>query len=143
MEKFFFSVFAPFHAWLLKTFKGRVMGNMGGAPVLSLTVPGRKTGQPRTVPLLYIRDGNRYVVIASKGGYPTNPDWYANLMANGGGSIQVGEHVEQVTAKLVTGPERERLWQEAAKVYSGYNDYAKKTTREIPVITLTPRSAAA
>ena len=73
MQNLFFKIFVPIHAWVLRTFKGRVLGNMGGAPVLTLTVPGRKSGRVRTVPLLYLRDGDRYVVIASKGGSPAEP----------------------------------------------------------------------
>jgi len=138
MQNLFFKIFVPIHAWVLRTFKGRVLGNMGGAPVLTLTVPGRKSGQLRTVPLLYLRDGDRYVVIASKGGSPANPDWFDNLIANGGGIIQVGERSWPVTAEVVTGPERDRLWSEAAKIYPAYNDYATKTSREIPVVVLTP-----
>jgi deazaflavin-dependent oxidoreductase (nitroreductase family) len=139
VENFFFKIFAPFHAWLLKTFKGRFLGTMGAAPVLTLTVPGRRSGQLRASPLLYVRDGNRYILIASKAGWPTNPDWFENLMANGGGTIQVGDQSLPVTAEVIQGPERARLWNEAAKIYSTYNDYAKKTTREIPVVALTPR----
>ena len=138
MQNLFFKTLVPIHAWLLRTFKGRVLGNMAGAPVLTLTAPGRKSGQLRTVPLLYIRDGDRYIVIASKGGSPTNPDWFENLIANGGGTIQVGERSSPVTAEIVVGPERDRLWSEAAKIYPAYNDYATKTSREIPVVVLTP-----
>jgi F420H(2)-dependent quinone reductase len=141
VQNLFFRLFVPFHAWVLRTFKGRVLGSLNGAPVLTLTTPGRKSGQPRTMPLLYVRDGDRYVVIASKAGSPTNPDWFENLMANGGGTVQVGEHSDEVTPEVVTGPERERLWAEAARIYPPYNDYAKKTTREIPVVALKPRSA--
>ena len=139
MENFFFKLFVPIHTWILKTFKGRVMGTMGPAPVLLLSVPGRKSGQLRASPLLYVRDDGRYVVIASKGGSTANPDWFENLMANGGGTIQIGEVSTPVSAEVVEGPERERLWNEAVKIYPTYNDYAKKTDREIPVVTLTPR----
>jgi deazaflavin-dependent oxidoreductase (nitroreductase family) len=139
VENLFFKIFVPIHTWILKTFKGRVMGTMGPAPVLLLSVPGRKSGQPRTSPLLYVRDGGRYVVIASKGGSAANPDWFENLVANGGGTVQIGEESFPVTAEVVQGPERERLWNDAAKVYPTYNDYAKKTDREIPVVALTPK----
>jgi F420H(2)-dependent quinone reductase len=141
VENLFFKIFVPFHAWLLRTFKGRVLGTMGAAPILLLTVPGRKSGQPRTAPLLYVKDGGRYIVIASKGGSLTNPDWFENLVANGDGNVQLGEENFPVNAEVVKDLERERLWNEAAKVYPAYNDYAKKTTREIPVVALTPRSA--
>jgi F420H(2)-dependent quinone reductase len=137
MENLFFKIFVPVHAWLLRTFKGRVLGTMGAAPILLLAVPGRRSGQPRTAPLLYVRDGDRHVVIASKGGSTANPDWFENLMANGGGTVQIGEESFPVTAEVIQGPERERLWNEAARIYPSYNDYAKKTTREIPVVALT------
>jgi deazaflavin-dependent oxidoreductase (nitroreductase family) len=143
MKNLFFKIFVPIHTWILKTFKGRVMGTMGPAPVLLLSVPGRKSGQLRTSPLLYVRDNGRYIVIASKGGSVTNPDWFENLTANGSGTVQIGEDRIPVAAEVVQGPERERLWNEAARVYPAYNDYAKKTAREIPVVALTPGSPAA
>jgi F420H(2)-dependent quinone reductase len=139
MENILFKTFVPIHAWILKTFKGRVMGTMGPAHALLLSVPGRKSGQLRTSPLFYVRDDRRYVVIASKGGSATNPDWFENLMANGGGTIQTGDTSTPVSAEVVQGPERERLWNEAVNIYPSYNDYAKKTDREIPVVALTPR----
>jgi deazaflavin-dependent oxidoreductase (nitroreductase family) len=140
MQNLFFRLLVPIHTWLLRTFKGRFFSSLNGAPVLTLTAFGRKSGQPRTVPLLYVRDGERYVVIASKGGSATDPDWYENLMASGVGTIQLGERSTEVTPEVVTGPERERLWAEAAKIYPQYNDYAKKTSREIPVVALKPMS---
>ena len=139
MQNLFFRIFVPFHAWVLKTFKGRVLGQMGPAPVLLLVVPGRKSGQLRTSPLLYVRDNGRFVLIASKAGSDSHPDWFENLMANGGGTIQVGKESIPVTAEVVPSPERERLWDEAVKIYPTYNDYAKKTDREIPVVALTPK----
>jgi deazaflavin-dependent oxidoreductase (nitroreductase family) len=138
MENIFFKIFVPIHAWILKTFKGRVMGTMGPAPILLLSVPGRRSGQLRTSPLLYARDNGRYIIIASKGGSAANPDWFENLVANGGGTVEIGEESFPVTAEVVHGPDRERLWNEAAKAYPPYNDYAKKTDREIPVVALTP-----
>lgn len=139
MQNLFFSIFVPFHTWLLRTFKGKVLGTMGPAPVLLLAVPGRKTGKLRTSPLLYVKDGGRYIIIASKAGSPENPDWYENLMANAGGTVQIGESSEQVTPEIVTGPDRDRLWAEMLKIYPTYDDYKQKTTREIPVVALTPR----
>jgi deazaflavin-dependent oxidoreductase (nitroreductase family) len=139
MENIFFRSFVPLHTWILKTFKGRMLGTLGSAPVLLLSVPGRKSGQIRSSPLLYVRDAGRYVVIASKGGSTENPDWFENLVANGGGTITIGEESTPVSAEVVQGPERERLWNEAVKIYATYNDYAKKTDREIPVVALTPK----
>jgi len=139
MENLFFSIFVPIHTWLLKTFKWKILGAFGKAPILLLHVPGRKSGALRTSPLLYVKDDDRYIVIASKGGAPTHPDWFQNLMANGGGTVQIGDTSIGVTPEVVTGPERERLWDAAARIYPPYNDYATKTTREIPVVALMPR----
>jgi len=84
-----------------------------------------------------VKDGDRLVVIASKGGAPTHPDWYYNVMANPLVSVEVGTEKFQVRAKVAQEPERTRLYEEMVKVMPGFDDYRKKTTRVIPVIVLT------
>jgi deazaflavin-dependent oxidoreductase (nitroreductase family) len=101
---------------------------------------GAKSGTQRTCPLLYIEDGENVVIIASKGGYPKHPAWYHNVMANPDTAIQVGSDRRLVHARLATAEERERLWPQAVKVWSGYADYqARSKGREIPLVILEPR----
>jgi deazaflavin-dependent oxidoreductase (nitroreductase family) len=107
-----------------------------GVPTLLLTTQGRKSGAPRTLPLIYGQDGERYVIIASRGGTPDHPGWYKNLLANHTVDVQVAADRFQARASTVTGPDRERLWRLMAKIWPDYDAYQKKTTREIPVVLL-------
>ena len=118
-------------------------GRIGGrvrktAPVLLLTTTGRKSGKPRTLPLLYLEDGGAYVVIASLGGAPKHPAWYLNLQANPAAEIEFGTRKLDVTASTAMPEERARLWPLAVQIYAPYEDYKAKTTREIPIVILTP-----
>jgi deazaflavin-dependent oxidoreductase (nitroreductase family) len=115
---------------------GKVGGQFAGAPLLLLTTTGAKSGQLRTSPVMYLADGERVLVFASKGGAPTNPDWYHNLVANPVASVEVdGEHYD-VKATVMTGAERDRLYARQAELYPGFGEYEKKTTRTIPVVAL-------
>ena len=107
-----------------------------GSTVLLLTTNGRKTGEPRTTPLIYARDGDRYVIVASKGGAPEHPGWYENLSKDPHVELQVEDEVFPATARTATGDERERLWAKANEVWPHYAEYAEKTDREIPVVVL-------
>jgi deazaflavin-dependent oxidoreductase (nitroreductase family) len=110
-----------------------------GVPTLLLTTKGRKSGAPRTLPLIYGKDGKdgkRYVIIASRGGTPDHPGWYKNLLANPTVDLQVAADRFQARASTVSGPDRERLWQLMAKIWPDYDAYQKKTAREIPVVVL-------
>lgn len=107
-----------------------------GDNLLLLTSTGAKTGQPRTNPLVYSRDGDRYVIIASKAGAPTSPDWYHNLARNPVATIEVGTEQFPVRATEVTGAERDQLYQAHAARFPNFNEYQQKTTRVIPVIVL-------
>src|SRR5689334_9612512 len=109
-----------------------------GAKVLLLTTAGRKTGELRTTPLIYERDGDNYVVVASKGGAPDHPGWYKNLAKQAQVELQVLEDVFPARARTAQGEERERLWRLAAEQWPAYDDYARKTEREIPVVVLEP-----
>ncbi len=115
---------------------GKVGGPFEGAPLLLLTTTGAKSGQRRTMPLMYLPDGERIVIFASKAGAPTNPDWYHNLVAHPGATIEVGTETFDVTATIVTGEERDRLYAKQAALHPGFADYQQKTTRQIPVIVL-------
>jgi deazaflavin-dependent oxidoreductase (nitroreductase family) len=107
-----------------------------GSTILLLTTAGRATGEKRTVPLIYAQDGLRYVIVASKGGAPDHPGWYKNLAKNPDVELQVKDEVFQARARTAGGEERARLWRKANEVWPPYDDYAKRTPREIPVVVL-------
>ena len=115
---------------------GKVKGPFEGAPMILLTTTGAKSGQLRTFPLMYLPDGERIAIFASKGGAPTNPDWYHNLIAHPQATAEVGNEKFTVTATVATGEERDRLYAEQAKRYPQFAEYQANTTRKIPVIIL-------
>lgn len=118
---------------------GRVGGKfLRGAPVCLVTTTGRKSGQPRTVPLLYLRDGEDVVVVASKGGMPRHPLWYLNLLAEPRATIEIGRDRTEVTCRTATAEERARLWPMLAAMYRDYDSYQARTDREIPVVICSP-----
>lgn len=124
--------------WLIKVSGGRLNTTFLW-PCLVLTTKGAKTGRPRTTPLLYIRDGDDLVLIASKGGNPSHPSWYLNLKANPEVEVFLDGETKRYIAKDAEGEERERLWQKAVKLYSGYEKYRKRAgARKIPVVVLRP-----
>jgi len=116
---------------------GKVGGQFAGGTLLLLHSTGAKSQQERINPVAYTRDGDQFVIIASKGGAPTNPDWYYNLLANPLVTVEVGTEQFQVRATVTAEPERTRLFAQMVKTMPGFADYEKKTTRVIPVITLT------
>jgi deazaflavin-dependent oxidoreductase (nitroreductase family) len=117
--------------------QGRVGGQFEGAPMLLLHTVGAKTGADRLHPMMYLDlDGHRYV-FASKGGAATNPDWYNNLRAHPDVSVEVGAEAYPATASTLTGAERDRVYAEQARRYPGFAEYARKTTRVIPVVEIT------
>ena len=118
---------------------GKVGGTFAGAPLLLLHHRGARTGRPRVNPMMYLKDGSRYLVFASKGGAPTNPDWYHNLRAHPDVEIEVGDETIGVHAEEVKGPERDRFYARQASLYPQFADYQKKTKRTIPVVALVPR----
>ena len=107
-----------------------------GSTILLLTTKGRKTGEPRTTPLIYAEDGDAYVIVASKGGAPEHPGWYENLAKDPNVELQVLGDVFPARARVAEGDERERLWRKANQVWPHYDEYATKTDREIPVVVL-------
>ena len=116
---------------------GKVGGPFEGRTLLLLHTKGAKSKQERINPVAYVRDGERYVVIASKGGAPTNPDWYYNILAHPDLTIEVGTETFHVHASVAEEPERIRLYNKMVEMMPGFDDYRKKTTRKIPVIVLT------
>ncbi|MEY2477229.1 MAG: hypothetical protein QOG87_2544 [Actinomycetota bacterium] len=119
--------------------EGRVGGPFVGAPMLLLHHAGAKTGTERVNPLVYLPDGDDYVVFASKGGAPTNPDWYHNLLANPETAAEVGTETVPVKAREADGEERERLWEAIKRERPGFADYERKTSRRIPAVVLERR----
>lgn len=109
-----------------------------GVYTLLLTTTGRSSGEPYTTPLIYIRDGDDHVVVASKGGAPDHPDWYRNLVANPRVEVQVADRVFTAIAETAEPDGKARLWPELVAVWPDYDDYAAKTDRDIPVVLLTP-----
>ncbi len=125
------------HRGLYRLSGGRFGTALGGMQVLLLTTTGRKSGQARTWPLAYFRDGERVIVVASAGGEPKHPAWYLNLRDNPAVTVQLGATTRRMTATTATGDERARLWARIVAVAPNFADYQRKTTREIPVVILT------
>ena len=129
-----------FNQGLIKEFRENggkaVSGPFVNAPLLLLTTTGAKSGKPFTTPLVYTKDGNRIVIIASKGGFPTNPAWFHNLKAHPTVTLELGKEKFQAKATITKDPERQRLFDAQAKVMPNFNEYQKNTTRQIPVIVL-------
>jgi deazaflavin-dependent oxidoreductase (nitroreductase family) len=122
-----------------RTNSGKVGGGFEGAQMLLLHTRGAKTGSERVKPLVYRRDDDAYVVFASKGGAPTHPDWYRNVLANPDVEVEVGTETLPLRAREAEGEERERLWEAQKHDMPGFADYEAKTTRRIPVVILEPR----
>lgn len=118
--------------------QGKVGGRFEGKPLLLLHSKGAKSGQERVNPTAYIKDNENLVIIASKGGAPTNPDWYYNLVTNPLVTVEVGTDKLQAHARIAREPERTRLYNKMVEIMPGFDDYRKRTTRQIPVFVLTP-----
>jgi F420H(2)-dependent quinone reductase len=126
------------HSGVYRATGGKLLGRMGKSPILLLNTVGRKSGKKRTTPLLYVMDGEDFVIIASKGGAPSHPAWYLNLMSTPDATVEVGDREVRVKAKEVDGEEKIRLWQMMVQIYPTYDDYQTKTKREIPLLLLRP-----
>ncbi len=128
-----------FNRKLIEEFRangGKVSGMFAGAPLLLLTTTGARSGQPRVAPLLYSTDNGRLVVIASKGGAPTHPDWLHNLRANPDVTVEVGTETFPARATIPAGAERQRLFDQMAAQMPNFAEYQRNTTRRLPVIVL-------
>jgi deazaflavin-dependent oxidoreductase (nitroreductase family) len=128
-----------FNRKLIEEFRangGKVTGAFANAPLLILTTIGAKSGQPREVPLVYTKDGDRIVIIASKGGAPTNPDWYHNILANPLVTVELPGETFKARATVVEGAERQRLYDAQAALMPNFAEYQQMTTRQIPVVVL-------
>jgi F420H(2)-dependent quinone reductase len=127
------------HNSLYRASGGRIGGRMMGMPVLLLVTKGRRSGKPRTTPLLYLRHGDAIVVVASNGGSDYIPAWWLNLRSNPDAEIEIGPERRLVSARKASPDERASLWPEFTSRFSGYAKYAARTAREIPVVILEPR----
>ena len=118
---------------------GKVGGWFEGSPLLLIHTYGRRTNKHRVNPVMYLKDGERYLVFASKGGADTHPDWFLNLMAHPDVQMEVGDDTIDAHAENVTGPERDSLYGRQATLYPQFAQYQRKTKRVIPVIALTKK----
>jgi deazaflavin-dependent oxidoreductase (nitroreductase family) len=117
---------------------GQVAGQFAGRDLLLLTTTGAKSGQKRTNPVAFTRDGDRFLIIASEGGGPTNPDWFHNLVAHPEVTIEVGNEKLHARATVPAEPERTRLYNQMATALPGFAEYQRNTTRQIPLVILQP-----
>lgn len=128
---------------ILRLSKGRFGGKQQNLPVLILHTVGRKSGKPRQTPLLYLKDGEHYVIVASRGGSDAPPAWWLNLQATPETTIEINGSKRRVTARQATAEEKASYWPRLTAGYSFYADYQARTTRDIAVIVLTPSSQPA
>jgi deazaflavin-dependent oxidoreductase (nitroreductase family) len=127
------------NVWLFRLTGGRLGARfLGGAPICLVTTRGRKSGATRTVALLYLRDGERVVIVASKGGMSHHPAWYLNLRAEPRCEVEVGSTRVAMRARTAGADERRALWPRLVAMYPDYADYQARTTREIPVVVCEP-----
>ena len=134
-----FKAVTNFHELVFKVSGGRVANNFFGMPVVFLTTTGRKSGQPRTNPLTVpLEDGDRIVLVASKGGDPKHPAWYLNLVANPEVFVDRGKGKQRMTARPATAEEKAELWPRVTAKYKGYAQYQTRTSRDIPLVIVEP-----
>ena len=132
------NLFGPEHVRVYRETNGERGYHWRGTEILLLSTRGRSSGEERTTPLIHRADGDRWIVVASKGGAPEHPGWYRNILANPDVEVQVGTKKLKARARTATGEERSRLWTKALLFWPPYADYALKTDREIPVVVLDP-----
>ena len=127
------------NTWVYRMSGGKIGGTFaGGAPVVLLTTTGRKSGQPRTAPLLYLEDNGNIIVVASQGGMSTNPLWFRNLEANPEVEIEIGKEKRKARARRANEEEKAALWPKLTAMYGSFDLYQARTERNIPVVILSP-----
>ncbi len=133
-------IMGPAHVWLYRISGGRIWGRfpVSKAPVMLLTTIGRRSGESRTVPLIYLEDGDRLVIVASQGGMPTHPSWYHNVQAQPRVTVQTRRRVREMDARVADDDERAALWPRLVAMYADYDEYQARTDRRIPVVILDP-----
>ena len=135
---FFMKWMGKGNTWIYKLTNGKLGGTFGNAPVALLTTTGRKTGEPRVSPLLYLREGDRVILGASRGGSDKNPLWYLNLKANPEVSVQIKDEVLSLTARDASEAERAEYWPKMVAMYPTFEDYKSWTDRVIPIVICDP-----
>ena len=133
-----FNALGRLQVWLMHLTRGRVGGKLMGVPVLVLHHRGRRSGQARETPLMYLKDGADLVVVGSKGGTDTHPAWFHNLMAVSETEVEVGSERRRVRPRLADAEDRARLWPRLVELYPPYEKYQSFTSRKIPVVLLKP-----
>jgi deazaflavin-dependent oxidoreductase (nitroreductase family) len=134
-------LFSRLHTAVFRASRGRLGTRLVNNDMLLLTTIGRTSGEKHTVPLLYLKDGDDLVVIASYGGRPDHPDWYRNLLANGSATAQVGAETRKVQSETLSSEERAEWWPHIVDAYADYATYQSRTKRLIPVVRLSPADA--
>ncbi len=134
----FVKLFSAAHAFSYRLTGGRIGQRIAGAPVLLLTTTGCKSGKRRTAPLLYLGDGENYVIVASNGGSDRHPGWWLNLKKDPEAQVQIGKTRRPVRAERADEQEWARLWPLLVEMYSSYQEYQDGTQRKIPVVILRP-----
>jgi deazaflavin-dependent oxidoreductase (nitroreductase family) len=134
-------VMSTLNVWAYRASGGRIGGRfLRGAPVCLVTTRGRKSGEPRVAPLLYLADGERVVIVASKGGMAKHPLWYGNLVAHPDCEVEIGATKRAMRARTASAEEKAALWPRLVAMYRDYDDYQARTERDIPVVILEPRA---
>lgn len=134
------NLFTTIHVFLYRISEGSIGGRFRGAPVALLTTTGSKTGKKRTTPVLYIEENKNVVLVASNGGRPRDPMWWSNLRKNPDAEVQLKKEMRKMRARRASLDEKSRLWPLLTKMYPTYDDYKKKTSRDIPVVILELRN---
>jgi len=135
----FIKLMSRANAWAYRRTKGRIGGTfVGGAPVALLSTTGRKSGEVRTVPLIYLAEGDAVVFVASKGGMSKHPLWYLNLTANPDVTVEIKDDRREMVARTATADEKAELWPKLVAIYGEYDTYQARTDREIPVVICEP-----
>jgi F420H(2)-dependent quinone reductase len=138
MLKSVFRFFLAIHIFVYRLTGGKFGGKVQGLSVLLLTTSGRKTGKKRTTPLGYFKDDGGYVITGSNAGFDTHPAWFHNLRSDPRATIEVNDQRFEVRAEIAGAEKRDKLWARLIALAPGYADYAKKTSREIPLVILRP-----
>jgi F420H(2)-dependent quinone reductase len=139
MPQAIFTATGKLNAHVYRLSRGRLLNKVGTAPVLLLTAIGRRSGEPRTVPVVYLADGDRQIVIGSNAGHARTPAWSYNLQANPDAEVQIRGKRRLVRARVTVGEEREQLWRKVNEMYEGFDSYDANVTRDIAVFVLEPR----
>jgi len=139
MPQAVFTATGKLNAHIYRLTRGRFWNKVGTAPVLLLTAIGRRSGEPRTVPVVYLADGERKIVIGSNAGHVRTPAWSHNLQANPDAEVQIRGKRQLVRARVAAGEEREQLWHRVNEMYEGFDSYDANVDRDIAVFVLEPR----